>query len=181
MLNLYVSAAAEAAAAVATATMARATNRFTGVFYRGARRPCQVYRNADSEKALRHGEFHGFRRGWRLVQRQSDRLPHRVHQMDRHHLAYIVRHVLLQVLLVPLRQDQGADPSPVSRDHLLLDPPDREHASGPANLAGHGEPPEAGPPRQERDERRRDRDAGRGPGFRDRSAVVLAVGIRGIP
>ena len=76
--------------------------------------------------------------------------------------AEFLRHVL-EVPLIPARQDHGSDTSSVSRQDLLLDPADREDLAAERDLARHGYFAPHRPPGGERGQRRHDGDPGRGP------------------
>src|SRR4029079_11630014 len=80
--------------------------------------------------------------------------------------AELLWHVL-DVTLVPPRQDHGADARPMSRQDLLLDAPDGKNLAAERDLARHRDVASHRPPRAERGERRHDRHAGGRPVLRD--------------
>ena len=82
-----------------------------------------------------------------------------------------------QVLLVALRQHERLDAGAVRREDLLLQPADRQHAAAQRDLAGHRHVAADRPPRQRRDHRRRDRDAGRRAFLRHRARRHVHVDV----
>jgi len=56
--------------------------------------------------------------------------------MEAELLAHLLRHVV-QVGPVALRQDHVGEPGGVRREHLLLEPADRQHPALERDLAGH--------------------------------------------
>jgi hypothetical protein len=74
----------------------------------------------------------------------------------------LLRH-LLEVPLVPARQDHRADTCTMRRQDLLLDPSDRKHLPPQRDLARHGHLALHRPPSGERGQRRHHRHAGRRP------------------
>ena len=76
-------------------------------------------------------------------------------------------------------------PGALRGEHLLADAADRQHLAGERDLAGHPDVLRDGPAADERDDRRRHRDARRGPVLRHRAGrhvhvdVVLGEPVRG--
>ena len=83
--------------------------------------------------------------------------------------------ILVDVLVVLLRQNHLADADAPRRQHLLLDAADRQHAARQRDLAGHRDVAANRPPGQLRRHRRRHRHARRRTVLRDRAGRHVHV------
>ncbi len=86
--------------------------------------------------------------------------------MKLHRVAHLARH-LFEVTLVALGQDDGFDAGAVGGEHLFFDAADGQDAAAQRDLARHGNVGAHGRVQQERGDDSEERDAGRGPVFRD--------------
>ena len=84
---------------------------------------------------------------------------------------------LLEVLLVLPGQQHLRHLVAVRREHLLLDPADRQQAAGQRDLARHGEPARHGHAPDRRQQRGRQGDSRRGPVLGDRALGHVHVDV----
>src|SRR5579864_2758220 len=80
-------------------------------------------------------------------------LFHATREVERHRLAHALRHVV-EVLFVALREDDLFQAHAVSRQHLLLDPADRQDQTLKRDLARHADRAAHGPPGEQAHDRR---------------------------
>ena len=119
------------------------------------------------------GRFGHGRRGLRGLGRLEREPQDLADVADRVHLE-LLEHLgrdVIQVRLVPLRDEDRGDPRPVRGEQLLLDAADRQHPAGQGHLAGHRHVGPHGPPGKQRRQ---------GGGHRDaRARPVLGDGAGG--
>src|SRR5207244_9845693 len=75
--------------------------------------------------------------GRRVLQRLVEDLVHRLHEGEVQGPTHVFGDVL-EVLLVPPRQDHALDAGAPGGEHLLLDAADRQDLAAQGDLAGHG-------------------------------------------
>src|SRR5258705_1366587 len=132
-------------------------------------------------KSSRYGERLDLGPGRGGLEGEPQHVRNGIRQVDRHFLSHLQRNILDEVLLVSLGQEHGADPRAVRRQDLLLDPTDRKHPPGKAHLARHGEAGSHAAAGEQRHERGRHRDAGRGPVLRNGTGGDVGVGVPCFP
>src|SRR5207244_13297892 len=93
-------------------------------------------------------------------------LVHRLHEGEVQGPTQVFGDVL-EVLLVPPRQDHALDAGAPGGEHLLLDAADRQDLAAQGDLAGHGKVRTDRAAGQQRGERGGDGDHGRRPVLRD--------------
>src|ERR1700686_800132 len=99
--------------------------------------------------------------GGQGLERELEHLTHAAREVERHLLAHALRHVV-DVLLIPLRQDDLRKSPPVGGPHLLLDAADRQHQTLERDLSGHRNRAPHRPSGQQAHDRGRHCHAGRG-------------------
>src|SRR3954453_16686398 len=75
-------------------------------------------------------------RGW--LEGEVEDLADRHDRVERHLLTYILGQIV-QIWAVALRQDHVGEPGGMRREHLLLEPADRQHSPLERDLAGHAD------------------------------------------
>src|ERR1017187_4615641 len=111
-----------------------------------------------------------------LFKRPFENLIHLAHE-DELELALDLGRHLVEVGLVPLRDEHALDSGAVRGEHLLLETADGENAAPKRDLAGHRYVVPNADPRQHRDERREHRDTGARPILRHRAGRNVDMDI----